>query len=343
MFPVEFKKFLESIGSSLEFYTQELPRFIRFKPDPNLPSRIEMVSKELNVALSRMPWVNCYGFDRNIRIANSKYFKLGWFYGIDAASAFAVEALEINSNDHVLDLCVAPAGKLAYISDLIGMEGNGTCTGIDISQSRLFTAKNLLLKYKHQKIRLFLLDGQVFDVRPPTKLGGKTLLEATFKDCVKFVKPFYASRLLRNDPQYFASDLLYDKVLVDAECTHDGSISHIDKFIKNDWKDLEEKFLNKEKLKNLQELQRGLISNGFRLLKPHGILVYSTCSYSKAQNEDIVEWLLFTFKNSRLIEIEGNFPKAPLLTDKPELQSCIRFSPKHSRTSGLFVAKITKT
>lgn len=44
----------------------------------------------------------------------------------------------------------------------------------------------------------------------------------------------------------------------------------------------------------LQTLQRNLLLNGFRLLRPGGVLVYSTCSSDFAQNEDIVQWLLDT-------------------------------------------------
>jgi 16S rRNA C967 or C1407 C5-methylase (RsmB/RsmF family) len=35
-------------------------------------------------------------------------------------------------------------------------------------------------------------------------------------------------------------------------------------------------------------------SRGFQLLRPGGVLVYSTCSLTAAQNEDVVRWLLET-------------------------------------------------
>jgi 16S rRNA C967 or C1407 C5-methylase (RsmB/RsmF family) len=46
------------------------------------------------------------------------------------------------------------------------------------------------------------------------------------------------------------------------------------------------------RLDALADLQRRLLANGFRLLKPGGTLVYSTCSLALAQNEDVVAWLL---------------------------------------------------
>lgn len=47
----------------------------------------------------------------------------------------------------------------------------------------------------------------------------------------------------------------YDKVLVDAECTHDGSIKHIQKFEYWGWKTLQRRVLNAERTDNLTVLQ----------------------------------------------------------------------------------------
>ena len=46
------------------------------------------------------------------------------------------------------------------------------------------------------------------------------------------------------------------------------------------------------RLAGLRDLQRALLLNGFRMLRGDGLLVYSTCSFARAQNEDVVEWLL---------------------------------------------------
>ncbi|XP_043690073.1 rRNA (cytosine-C(5))-methyltransferase NOP2C isoform X4 [Telopea speciosissima] len=69
----------------------------------------------------------------------------------------------------------------------------------------------------------------------------------------------------------------YDKVLVDAECTHDGSIRHIQKFEYWGWKTLQRRVLDAQRTDTLTHLQLQLLTNGFRLLKAGGSLVYSTC------------------------------------------------------------------
>ncbi|KAJ3193819.1 hypothetical protein HK101_004034 [Irineochytrium annulatum] len=161
-----------------------------------------------------------------------------------------------------------------------------------------------------------------------------------------FVKPFHATRLLREDTQLNSASLLYDKVLVDAECTHDGSISHLLKCDRVGWDKFESYFFDPVKMNALERLQRGLLMNGFRLLRPGGVLVYSTCSFSKRQNEDVVTWLLDSEPRAVVVPVVG----AEALPTAPELPDCdarlvgnvLRFTPSSSRTSGLFIARIEK-
>jgi 16S rRNA C967 or C1407 C5-methylase (RsmB/RsmF family) len=105
----------------------------------------------------------------------------------------------------------------------LGPNGKGTVTGVDISKHRLYTAKSIIQKYKLDRARLFLADGKSFATPPPSRIGPLLISnQDTSKSTVSFVKPFFANRLIRSDPQTVFT--LYDKVLVDAECTHDGSI-----------------------------------------------------------------------------------------------------------------------
>lgn len=114
----------------------------------------------------------------------------------------------------------------------------------------------------------------------------------------------------------------FDYVLVDAECTHDASYKHM-QFIPGSASTAEDEEPTAESesakksvgrkrphdkpqaslshgtdttenasSETLRELQQSLLMNGFRNLKPGGVLVYSTCSQAREQNEDIVQWFL---------------------------------------------------
>ncbi|KAM1529104.1 hypothetical protein ACFX1Z_018353 [Malus domestica] len=131
----------------------------------------------------------------------------------------------------------------------------------------------------------------------------------------------------------------YDKVLVDAECTHDGSIKHVQKFERWGWETLQRRVLDAERSDGLTVLQLKLLTNGFRLLKAGGILVYSTCSLTVAQNEDVVRQFLEGNPCAELqvIDAAENWP-----CKNGRVPNTLRFDPLTSKTSGLFVAKFSK-
>ncbi|KAL6047961.1 putative 16S rRNA (Cytosine(967)-C(5))-methyltransferase [Balamuthia mandrillaris] len=131
-----------------------------------------------------------------------------------------------------------------------------------------------------------------------------------------------------------SSELLYDKILLDAQCTLDASVRHILQFQKLGWKDFSPHVGNET-----VELQKRLIRNSFQLLAPGGSLVYSTCSFSRDQNEGVVEWLLEQEPTARLVVIPE---AAGMPCQSGMLQHTLRFYPAHTQTSGLFIAKLTK-
>ena len=84
------------------------------------------------------------------------------------------------------------------------------------------------------------------------------------------------------------------------------------------------------------------------MLKRGGILVYSTCSFSRRQNENIIAWFLNFHSNARLDPIPGheNVPAAASLAiyypDHKDMHHVLRLSPNMSKTGGFFVARIRK-
>jgi 16S rRNA C967 or C1407 C5-methylase (RsmB/RsmF family) len=269
-------------------------------------------------------------------------------YGMDIASAVACFALNIEKNDQILDLCCAPGAKLCLLFDLLGTEGYGTVTGVDVAKHRLFTAKSIVQKYKLDRVRLFLGDGTKFSVYPPSRVGPNIFRQSEslgLENCQP-ITPFHSTKLIRNDLQKTPG--LYDKVLCDVECTHDGSIAHVQKYIDKNWEGFRKEFLDPDRISGLKDLQRGLLENGFKLLKPGGILVYSTCSFSILQNEDIIVWFMGKYAGRAQVEFipsSENFPTVPVTERNLEhdyLKHTLRFSPRHSQTSGLFIARIRK-
>ncbi|MCQ2814692.1 MAG: methyltransferase domain-containing protein [Bacilli bacterium] len=85
----------------------------------------------------------------------------------------------------------------------------------------------------------------------------------------------------------------FDKIILDAPCSGSGMFRKDPKFIE-DWS------INKV-LKYAEE-QKKLIKIAYSMLKPGGILSYSTCSYSKEEDEDVISYLLLN-SDAQIIDI----------------------------------------
>jgi NOL1/NOP2/sun family putative RNA methylase len=132
----------------------------------------------------------------------------------------------------------------------------------------------------------------------------------------------------------------FDRVLVDAPCTASGHLRS---------KPPQFDSPNEKRIAGLQALQKGLLTTGFRLLKPGGFCVYSTCSLHPEENEDVVQHLLRKFPEASLQAppISGlkSHPGLTTWADRVydnSLQSCLRIYPHDNNTDGFFLALIHK-
>jgi 16S rRNA (cytosine967-C5)-methyltransferase len=72
----------------------------------------------------------------------------------------------------------------------------------------------------------------------------------------------------------------FDRILVDAPCSGTGTLARNPEI---KWR------LRPEDLNGLHQRQVALLRNALQVLKPGGVLVYSTCSLEKEENESVVE------------------------------------------------------
>lgn len=95
-----------------------------------------------------------------------------------------------------------------------------------------------------------------------------------------------------NDARKPAEELLgkADAVLCDVPCSGLGIIS----------KKPDIRYKNKEDIERLPDIQREILCQSAKYVKPGGILVYSTCTLRKAENEDVVEYFLNNNKEFEL-------------------------------------------
>lgn len=123
-------------------------------------------------------------------------------------------------------------------------------------------------------------------------------------------------------PKYF------DKILADVPCSAEGRININEPRSYRFWS---EKIVNSN-----AKLQKKILSEAARALKPGGVIVYSTCTLATEENEMGVDWFLNEYKNSfKLEKIDLEFQyKLPILNSL----NCFRAMPSQI-SEGFFVAK----
>lgn len=131
--------------------------------------------------------------------------------------------------------------------------------------------------------------------------------------------------------------LKFDYILVDAPCSGNFCV--------------EKDFFQKRSVldfKNRSIEQKKLLSAAIKVLKPNGVLVYSTCSLEPEEDEMVIDWLLDTFEDLHLEKIISPIGDEGLIKVfnnelNPELSKTRRFWPHKTGTEGFFIAKIRNT
>lgn len=90
----------------------------------------------------------------------------------------------------------------------------------------------------------------------------------------------------------------FDKVLVDAPCSGEGMFKKEEAAIR-DW--------SIENVKTCATRQLSILDSASKALKENGILVYSTCTFSLEENENVVKSFLQVHDDFELIPIKANF------------------------------------
>ena len=121
----------------------------------------------------------------------------------------------------------------------------------------------------------------------------------------------------------------FDRVLADVPCMGSGTLSK-----KPDIKWKKDIF----DLRALNKLQYNLLCKAAELVKPEGIVVYSTCSIEPEENFLIVEKFLANHPDFKLKSADGKFPDEIL-----DEHGCIQTFPHKHKMDGAFAAKLIKS
>lgn len=140
------------------------------------------------------------------------------------------------------------------------------------------------------------------------------------------------NELTKRFPEFF------DKILIDAPCSGEGMFRKQGNMTKVWEKNGVDLFVG---------LQRSILKEAVTMLKPGGIMIYSTCTFSKEENEQAIEYLLSLDDSLHLQELPlfDGFDKGHPewgLTGNEELTKCRRLWPHRIEGEGHFVAMVRK-
>lgn len=140
------------------------------------------------------------------------------------------------------------------------------------------------------------------------------------------------------DGREFPEGPQFDRVLVDAPCSGEGTLRRRGGRVPNQ---------SRSFLAHVTRLQRLLLEKAVRVTRPGGIILYATCTFSPEENEAVVSDAL-----ERLpIELEplslsvthaAGLSSFEGLRFDPRLEGAARIYPQHLDSGGLFLAKLRK-
>jgi tRNA (cytosine40_48-C5)-methyltransferase len=216
----------------------------------------------------------------------------GYYYIQDLSSCLAVESLDIQEDDLVLDVASSPGGKTSFMAQK--MNNKGIILALESESKRL-------RKMMFNLSRCGVVNTVLWNMK------GEKIVNY---------------------------DLKFDKVLLDAPCSCDG-IMQKDPLRKTTY--------SKESIKFCSIRQSQLIESALNVVKPGGLLVYSTCSLAPEENEFIINSIIdkfdITIESIDYGGVDSLIKFGGKVMDK-SIKFTKRFYPHIHNTAGFFIAKI---
>lgn len=243
-------------------------------------------------------------------LIDTEEYEQGHIYIQSYASQIPPLAMDLHPGQTVLDLTAAPGSKTSQIAAIMNLEGELHAN--DVSKVRFF-------KLKHNLEKLGATD--------PSKHQTEQFCQ---------IHNRHGGDLCQQFP-----DQYFDRILLDAPCSGEC------RFVEDRPKTFQ--YWSHHKVKEMVSKQKKLLQACWPKLKPGGILVYSTCTFSVQENERMVDYL------------HKKFPDEPVILDYipkglQKIQPILQYQNKHMHSDiantlrimptdeieGFFIAKIQK-
>ncbi len=221
----------------------------------------------------------------------------------DEASQLVVELLDPRPGERILDTCAAPGTKSAAIAERLN--GRGHVLALDRHPGRLRLVGRGLRRIG---------------------VGGVATLE---RDATQSL-----SDLVERDGATGRPDAgPFDRILVDAPCSGLGALRRNPDAR---WR------LRPEDLPELARTQRALLESAACVLRPGGSLVYSTCSVTPEENEEVLRGFMATRASWRIAARDEAPESLQPLLDSEGLLRLLPHRPGCEDMDGFFAVRLVR-
>lgn len=139
------------------------------------------------------------------------------------------------------------------------------------------------------------------------------------------------AKLVKSFPEFF------HKIILDAPCSGEGMFRKEEALVR-DW--------TPEKSQELSSIQKELLLNAYNMLRPGGMILYSTCTFAPIEDEEAVFYLLEQHPEMKLLDLpdyEGFSHGIPAFGNGDDrLSKCVRIFPHKMNGEGHFLALLQK-
>lgn len=164
------------------------------------------------------------------------------------------------SGETILDMCAAPGNKTTHLAEL--MCDTGRLVALDKTPNKLKLLSSKIEEFDVKCVECFAFDStKALDESDNVGIDKNRAFQPPFAPCT------------------------FDRILLDAPCSALGNRPQL----RND--------MSPKMLASYPVMQKKLFRAAVGLLKPGGVLVYSTCTIAAAENEQLVGWALEKFGN----------------------------------------------
>ncbi len=212
-------------------------------------------------------------------------FQKGWFYVQDPSTLLAPRELDPQPGETILDFCAAPGGKTTYLAQL--MHNQGRIVAQDTSAARLnLLAENCTrlgvtcVEIRHVPSSIASADAAASTA---DRIADDSAETSDAPARATAPEPSPAPQPASSADSGPATQEQFDRVLLDAPCSNTGVLR---RRLDLRWR------LRPEETERLQRVQMKLLHEAAQRVRPGGVLVYSTCSLEREENQQVVEAFL---------------------------------------------------